>query len=723
MFSLLLACTGQPDDHVSNPSDSEPQHTGETGIPLCGSAGQALPEGLVELAYDDGEAEGTLADRALSVYGVSTSDSPARHGVRFELENPALVHGFKVQWADLPEDPEVELEVGLYDDFGYNGFDFWYDAPLWTGTRCVEDAEDGQWLVYSFDEPIEVSHPGLLYVAARREVGGPSLAVDYTGVDADWYTPCGASFHACSGTMNFPELNDGSLEYGITLYTQMHFMARLQVEWTREDPELFLKDTGLTGVSSRQSWGDYDNDGWDDLYTGASLFHNEQGSLVAATGPSGVSSSGGVWGDYDNDGCLDLFVFVESTAATDSLWRGDCEGGFINVTEQAGGFDDDGEEACDSEANTHAPSPGAAWWDFDSDGDLDLFVANFICWSSGDTYRDHLWINDEGVFAKVVGDLGFVNLPYAGRGASPADADGDGDVDLAVNNYRLHRNQYYRNNGDGTVKEYGSQTRIAGVGGSGAYGHTIGFAWGDLNNDGYLDLVAGNLAHPRWFSFSDKSQVLINPGPDETKFEDLAGDWDEGPYGLAGLRYQETHSVPTLGDFDNDGNLDLVMSAVYEGRPTDFYWGVGDGTFVLDAYDAGIEVTNGWGHGASDVDNDGDLDLAASGAMLENTRDDGRSWLQVRAIGNVDSNWGAYGATVRVTDSEGQTRIRHVQGGTGQGCQDSAYLHFGLADTAQVQGIEVDFPGGGTVTYEGPFDVDQRVWVYEDGSSTVGWAP
>ncbi len=722
MFLLLLACPEPTKDDSLTHSGDE---TGvESAIPLCGSAGQTLPEGLTELAFDDGEAEGSLADRALSVYGSSTADSPARHGVRFELENPARIHGFKVQWADLPADPEAELEAGLFDDFGYNGFDFWYDQPRWSGTRCVQDAEDGQWLVYAFDEPIEVSHPGLIYVAATRQPGGPSLAVDLTDVESDWYTPCGASFDACTSTMNFPELNDDSqsMQYGTTLYTQMRFMARLQVEWTREDPELFMEDvTNGAAISSRHAWGDYDNDGWDDLYTGSALFHNLGGTLEqVGTGPTGVTSSGGVWGDYDNDGCLDLFVFAESYSSGESLWKGDCSGNFTNVTEAAGGFDDQGDKDCDG--NTHSPSAAAAWWDMDSDGDLDLFVSNFICWSSGQSYPDHAWLNEDGVFSRVDGE-GFLVTSYAGRGASPADADGDGDVDLMVNNYRLHKNLYYRNEGDGTVKEAGQTLRLAGDGGSLAYGHTIGVAWGDLDNDGDLDQVAANLAHPRWFSFSDKTQILMNPGPDGTKYENLAGEWEDGPYSLAGLRYQETHSVPTLADFDNDGVLDLVISAVYDGRPTDFYWGVGDGTFVLSAYDAGITVESGWGQGASDFDNDGDVDLAATSTLWKNTREDSRSWLQVRAIGNLDSNWGAYGATVRVTDSDGQTRMRYVQGGTGQGGQDSATLHFGLADAGQVESIEIDFPGGGTVTYSGPFDVNQRLWLYEDGTVVEGWAP
>ncbi len=122
----------------------------------------------------------------------------------------------------------------------------------------------------------------------------------------------------------------------------------------------------------------------------------------------------------------------------------------------------------------------------------------------------------------------------------------------------------------------------------------------------------------------------------------------------------------------------------------------------------------------ADIDHDGDLDLAASGVIYRNTRGDAGHWLQVRAVGNVASNRAALGATVRVV-TEGRTFVRHVNGGTGQGCQDSLYLHFGLGDAATVRRIEVLYPGGGLVTYEGPFDADQRVWVYEDGTATPGW--
>lgn len=719
LVGLLFACgCGE-----SSPAEPAPE------VITCGSAGATLPEGLTAISWDDGRPVSDLTRQSWSVAGVALNGAHLFEGVRFDVAGPAKIYGFSIHWSSLAPElgPKTEIPAALYPDFGYNGFEFWHE-PLWQGSRCREDITTDLPTFYVLPEPITLSHSGLIYVAHERQSQLiPSFALDASRNGAG---DC-ALFADCHSVVNLPDADPASYYAGVSSPLPYDFLVRLYVEYTEPVPPpspYFEVAAGAPAIGGRQSWGDYDNDGYDDLLAAPALLHNDGGvftDVTALSGLSGASMSGGVWGDYDNDGCLDLFVFSEATTAGDSLWRSNCDGTFTDVTALSGISDVQSYNLCQNDPlQDHQPSPAAAWWDIDNDGLLDLYVVGFICWADWDFYRDQVFRNNgDGTFADWTATRGFSNEAFSGRGAAPIDYDQDGDVDLLVNDYTLQQNLFFANNGDGTVSEAGLANGLAGVEtrhqGALYYGHTIGVAWGDLDNDGDFDVIEANLAHPRFFDFSNKTMVLLNDGTG--MFTDRAGTWQE-PVSAAGLRYQETHSVPVLADFDRDGRLDLAISAVYDGRPTDFYWGSGDGTFRLDADRAGIDVTNGWGMAVSDFDNDGDVDLAATGWLFANQVDASGSWLEVRAVGNVLSNRGAYGATVRLT-AAGVTYLRHVQGGSGQGNQDSAYLHFGLGNATEVTSIQVDFPGGGTITYAGPFAVGQRVWVYEDGHAGVGWGP
>ena len=151
--------------------------------------------------------------------------------------------------------------------------------------------------------------------------------------------------------------------------------------------------------------------------------------------------------------------------------------------------------------------------------------------------------------------------------------------------------------------EYGVDGHASLSGGTWWYGHTIGSVWCDFDNDGKSDLIVANLAHPRFIDFSDKSYIFRNNG--NGTFTDL--------FDSSGIVYYETQSSPAVGDYDNDGNLDLYFSCVYAGYHSWIYKGLGNGHFVCDNYKWGIWTDNGWGAGWSDYDNDGDLDLLVSG--------------------------------------------------------------------------------------------------------------
>lgn len=714
----------------TTPADTTPPRV-KTG---CGSGGWELPGEVVTLQWDDGAGTSAVPDQTWNVTledGVthSLAEGPAWEAVRFDLPHPARVWGFAVQWASVPSDPDADLVAGLYPDLGYNGFDFRHDDPLWTGTRCAgAAAADDGWVSYGFETPVEVAQPGLVYVAQlRADAAAPAIRFDGSAAE-----DC-AAFAACHSSVNLPEAAPTLYDIGVTLTIPTDFMVRLFVTYSDElapAERLFQPLAGAPELSSHASWGDYDGDGWDDLLTnGPRLYRNVDGAFTEVTAAAGLAAGqrgdGGVWGDYDNDGCLDLFLYSDGVTAPDTLWRSRCDGTFEDVTAAAGIADHQAHNSCDQgEAGTYSPSVAAAWVDLDADGYLDLYVANFLCWANEGTYTDNVWHSrGDGTFEDWTGTHGFSNVRTPSRGVNPVDADGDGDVDLLINNYRLIANLYYENKGDGTFGERGALTGLGGHldthGGLNYFGHSIGTAWGDLDGDGDLDAVIANLAHPRFGTFSDKTQLMLQDAA-TGRYADRNTDWS-GPVSDAGMRYQETASVPALADFDGDGALDLVITCVYDGRPTDFYWGNGDGTFRLDSYHAGITTTNGWGIATADLDHDGDVDVAATHVFANQVPPVGH-WLSVAVVGDAGANAAGIGATVRVT-AGGHTQQRYVQGGSGQGGQDSRYLHFGLGAADSVDAISVTFPGGQVVTFDGPLAADQRVWLSQSGASAAGWAP
>ena len=720
---MLIGCT-------ADSSDSKPQETGDTqdSVPqddACGSADGALPTGLETLSWDNPNSPDlSIFDFLWEFTGYEdtyeTWKEVQHEAVRFDLDRPAKIHGFSVQWSHLEEtDDEALLQAGLYPDFGHNGFDFDAENPHWTGTRCRADVESGEWTTYRIEEPIHILQPGLVYVAHRKknESGAVWLSDSDTSADGD----C-SDFDACHSAWNFPKLETNAHFNGWSFSFPYDYRVQLHVEYTEDiSPEEKRFTEQELSLSNRSAWGDYDKDGWDDLMTSGLILYRNLGNgsfedVSAEAGLTGVAAtSGGVWGDYDNDGCLDFFAMSETYTTPDVLLHNNCDGTFSDATASSGIEDLQTDLSCTGLEEERSPTAAVAWWDYNSDGFLDLYMGNMMCWDLWASYRDTVFQNNgDGSFIEVSGSLGFSSSRYSSRGAAPADANGDGHTDLMVNNYTLHPNLYFQSTGSEYVEELAKEAGLEGhpnySGTTRYYGHTIGAAWGDLDNDGDLDMVHGNLAHPRFYHFSDRSKVLLNDG------SGIFEDYSES----AQLRYQETHSSPVLADFDNDSVLDLVLTAVYPGRPTDFYWGNGDGSFDLDVYRSGITTENGWGASASDYDHDGDVDLATY-SLFENQSDQGE-WIAVQAIGNVSSNRAAIGATVRAY-AEDLVLTRHVQGGSGQGCQDSQSLHFGLGFLSAIDALEVDFPAGGTVRYEGPFSSRQKLWLYEDGSTASGWTP
>jgi hypothetical protein len=436
--------------------------------------------------------------------------------------------------------------------------------------------------------------------------------------------------------------------------------------------------------------------------------------------PGGTTngSGGGVWGDYDGDGCMDYFGQGSSYSAGEVLLHSNCDGTFTDTWDVSGIIDVQDSRDCDGDGvEEYSPTEGAGWADFDGDGFLDLYLAQYECSSEYDyfrNYKDRAFINQgDGTFLEAE-SIGIRTVQHAGRGVTTGDADRDGDTDVFVSNYRLDPNFFYENEGDGTFDEVGSENGTRGVkttlsGMSDSYAHTIGSVFGDIDNDGDFDLVQANLAHPFYFSFSQPTAIYINDG--DGNYTDEAA--------TRGIYYRETHSNPTLLDVDNDGDLDLFITSVYGGRDSDLYLNDGNGVFSLANYESGAIIRGGWGAAASDFDNDGHVDWLAYSLFRNNGLDENR-WIQVRAVG-LGNNTSAIGAVIEV-EAGGTSQLRQVTGGSGTSNQDSFTQHFGLGSTDTVDAIRVQFPYGEEIEIT-DVDVDQRIWIYSDGSSSTGWAP
>ncbi len=500
-------------------------------------------------------------------------------------------------------------------------------------------------------------------------------------------------------------------------------------------------ETGLEGIRGNFfSWGDYDNDGYQDLLIdGKKLFRNTgppSYSFSDQTSQSGIASSAnsGVFGDYDNDGWLDIFCgggkgSSDHPEIDDILWHNERDGTFSRVP------------ISDSVPHDTYPTVAGGWSDTNRDGYLDLYMANYEN-SSLSGYHDHFWMGNGG--GKFVNATSFSGIseedhPYQGRGISWCDFDDDGFQDAYVSNYRIMPNYLYRNLGNGSFLESAPEYGVEGHGNlhpitrqGPYYGHSLGSSWGDMDNDGDMDLWVTNLAHKDIYRgpICDDSYLFENLGPEEDyRFTDVRerSGIPVKPLGGTVTEGDELMVSSALADYDNDGDLDLFIPQIYGDvsyARSLFYRNKGDMTFEEVSDEVGTKVWNTYGSAWCDYDNDGWVDLITGGGAwndtagkaehysvhlyrnLGGTSHPEREWLEVELKGR-ESNAAAIGARVRVhvdADGDGEVDLnmmRDVNGGTAaHGQQDSMILHFGLGQVEGEVSVTVDWPRGRTVHIE-----------------------
>ena len=471
------------------------------------------------------------------------------------------------------------------------------------------------------------------------------------------------------------------MRYSITFFVVVVFTSQLAAAEPFEDA---TQRVGLKGLSGGvAAWGDFDRDGWVDLYVGGQLWRNEGGKRFVRFENSPPSGAG-IWADFDNDGFLDLFS-----------WEG---GGRLYRNLKGKKFE--------HLAKAIPPLPqkvslGAAWGDFDGDGLVDLYIGGYETWTVA-SYVDVIYRNQgDGTFKETWRSKGG---PQPARGITAADYDEDGDLDVYVSNYRLVPNLLWKNDGKGKFTNVAAETGTAGDGGLGAWGHTIGSAWGDLDNDGHLDLFVGNFSHRP--AYQDRPKFLKNLGPEgKFRFADKTA--------TAGLRWQESYASPTLGDFDNDGRLDLFFTTVYPGNKSVLYRNAGGWKFTDATAAAKINTAKTYQAAWADFDGDGYLDLVSGGRLLRNPGGKNH-WLKVRLVGKGKVNAAAIGAQVRIKLASG-TLTRQISSATGQGNQNALVLHFGLGEHSGSVKLQIRWPDGSK--QEVKTEIGQATTVVFDQSS------
>ena len=435
------------------------------------------------------------------------------------------------------------------------------------------------------------------------------------------------------------------------------------------------------------------------------LYHQKpDGTFEDVTEKAGLQGVGygmGVAvGDYDNDGYEDLYV---TAYGGNKLYHNNGDGTFTDVTEKAG-------------VAGSGWSTSAAWVDLDDDGLLDLVVLRYLQWDFDDIwcgehkegYRAYchpdvfqpispqVYHNDgNGHFTEVSQKIG-LSKPGKGLGIALADYDRDGHIDLFVANDSMVEFLYH-NRGDGTFEEVGLLSEVA-VDGDGRTYAGMGVDFADYNNDGFPDLIITDLANQRY-------ALYLNSHDSTFSYASFIS-------GVA--RATMTHSgwgVRFL-DYDNDGWKDLLIAQGHDldtvelsypnlhyREPMLLLRNTGK-EFVDVSAASGAVFSQPWlsrGMAIGDIDNDGRLDAVVTTNdgpvhILHNETPTQNHWLLVKLVGHK-SNRDAIGAEVKLVTAKGQQFATVSTAGSYLSSSDKR-VHFGLGSEPPVQSIEIRWPSG-----------------------------
>ncbi len=415
----------------------------------------------------------------------------------------------------------------------------------------------------------------------------------------------------------------------------------------------------LTGTAA-----DYNNDGkvdvfFTDLGAKSFLFAGNGDMTFTKVDPTAVQEMdvsnnnsiylASTWGDYDKDGILDLFVGIDDNAYDDNaytslLFKGNSDGSFTKIVT--------GPVATDVGFTV-----GASWVDIDNDGDLDLFILDQ---DSG--LPNRLYINNgSGTFTLSTAFAADIGLK--GFSASWGDYNNDEFLDLFIGTQNT-TNVLYKNNGNGTFTKQAASIVMTDT--KVANSSTFGSAWGDVNNDGYLDLMVSNTL--------DNQFYINNANPPTNTFTKVISEKFCAPLGTFGLAF---------ADYDHDGFLDAAVAGL------DF-----------------SAVQNG---GAG----------AAKSYLFRNNNTTG-NYYEIKLKGTT-SNRSAIGTRIRLT-AGGKTQVREIASSTGFGSENSLTAHFGLGTNTTITSLQIKWPSGIVQNLSNITVINQIVTFTEDNTGPVASA-
>jgi hypothetical protein len=506
----------------------------------------------------------------------------------------------------------------------------------------------------------------------------------------------------------------------ITVQSGVNFTADSNPTPNKNQPETMLSGVGLI---------DYDNDGYLDIFfiNGAALpslkkespkfynrlFHNNHdGTFSDVTEKAGLAGDGfdmGVAvGDFDNDGRQDIYV---ASVSKNHLYHNNGDGTFTDVTDKAG-------VGLPTYKGQKMWSAAAGWVDYNNDGKLDLFVANYCKWEvnkdpvclSGGRLRAYchpkfyeplpstLYRNNgDGTFTDVSDETGISRKLGKGMGIGFNDYDGDGFVDIFVANDNMPNALFHNLNG----KKFEEVALDAGV----AYSENgkavsgMGAEFRDLDNDGLPDI---------WHTATELETFPLFQNRGKGIFIDVTG-----RSGIARPTLEMSGWSNAVGDFDNDGLKDLFVArgnvldniAEFSSRtyaePNSIFRNLGKMTFQEVTTQSGpaMQVSEPYrGAAVADLFNDGHLDIVVTvlngkARILRNVSTSTNNWVEFQLVG-TKSNKMAIGAQLKLTTEDGNSQYDMVSTSAGYGASRDPRVHFGLGSFKTVKQLEIRWPSG-----------------------------